>query len=353
MALTNLSFSRGVLLGGLIGDCYGYVFEDKPTTTFDIASQLFHKTLSGADNKMLIYTDDTQMGLAILRSVRSQNGYNPEHLAREFATDYFEDGAHRYYGGTIGRIFTSMKKANYKDPYKYAAELFDGTGSYGNGGAMRAAPAALYALRFSEYDLERFIVDVTRLTHTHPLAVCGALIQAYAVRKIFFLACDRIKLDPFKFVDYLLQRLERTEYSFVNFKIPMWRQALEAYRERFEHVKYLLSAGTEPSIKDVVGRLGNNLEAINSVPTAIYVFLRSLTPIPGINFDSVLLRCVIYAIGLGGDTDSIGCMATALAGAYIGVPVNDNYGVLPRSIITRCERYNIIEEYAQWLSTRI
>nr|CAH8841638.1 unnamed protein product [Trichobilharzia regenti] len=258
----------------------------------------------------------------------------------KFATDYFEDGAHRYYGGTIGRVFTAMKKANYKDPYKYAAELFDGTGSYGNGGAMRAAPAALYALRFSEYDLERFIVDVTRLTHTHPWL---SVVHLY----------KPMQLDPFKFVDYLLQRLERTEYSFVNFKHPVWRQALDAYRERFQHVKYFLSSGTEPSIKDVVGRLGNNLEAINSVPTAVYVFLRSLTPIPGIHFESILLRCVVYSIGLGGDTDSIGCMATALAGAYIGVPVHDSHGVLPRNVITRCERYNIIEEYAQWLSTRI
>ncbi|VDQ05702.1 unnamed protein product [Trichobilharzia regenti] len=91
------------------------------------------------------------------------------------------------------------------------------------------------------------------------------------------------------------------------------------------------------------------MEAINSVPTAVYVFLRSLTPIPGIHFD---VRD-FYSIGLGGDTDSIGCMATALAGAYIGVPVHDSHGVLPRNVITRCERYNIIEEYAQWLSTRI
>ncbi|CAH8496028.1 unnamed protein product [Heterobilharzia americana] len=351
--MDSLSFCRGVLIGGLIGDCYGFLYEDKPTVNFAVPSELLGKTICGADTKQLMYTDDTQMGLGILRSVRSQNGFNPEHMAKEFATAYFEDGSHRYYGRTVGHVFPALQQANYKDPYKYATELFSGTGSYGNGGAMRAAPAALYAVRFSEHEFEKFIVDVTRLTHSHPLAVCGALIQAFALRKLFFLACDRIKLDPLLLIDYLLGRLERTTYLFVNFKDPRWKKALDAYKERFGYVRSFLLADTDPSVKDVVGRLGNNLEAINSVPTAIYVFLRCLRPVHEIEFDSVVLRCVVYSIGLGGDTDTIACMATALAGANnIGLSAN-NITIVPRNVITRCEHYEVIEDYAVWLSSRL
>lgn len=75
------------------------------------------------------------------------------HITR-FTTDYFENGLHRCYGGSVGHVFSSLRMANYKDPYAHAADLFNGTGSYGNGGAMRIAPAALYGLRYPKREFE-------------------------------------------------------------------------------------------------------------------------------------------------------------------------------------------------------
>nr|AAW27111.1 SJCHGC08995 protein [Schistosoma japonicum] len=351
ITMDYLPFCRGILIGGLVGDCYGSLYECKPTGKFNVPFDLLKRTIDGFDTKQLMYTDDTQMSLGIIRSLRTQHDFDAEHLAKEFAKNYFENGLFRGYGGTVGRIFSSFKNANYKDPYTYAANLFDGTGSYGNGGAMRIAPAALYALRYSDREFEKLIIDITRLTHTHPLAICGALIQAYAVQKIFTLFHDRLHLDRLNFIDSLLERLEKTEYA-VDFKHITWIQALDAYKEKFKLVKALLADDKELSITDVVDQLGNDLKAINSVPTALYVFLRCLKPVPGIEFDSVPLRCIVLSIGLGGDTDTIGCMATALASAYIGIPVDDNT-IIPRNVIPRCEGYFEIEEYASWLSNRL
>ncbi|CAH8480716.1 unnamed protein product [Schistosoma turkestanicum] len=342
-----LSFCRGVLIGGLMGDCYGFVYEGKPAVKFTIPVELLQNSIDGLDTKQLMYSDDTQMGLAILRSLRARNDFDAEHLAKEFTTDYFENGSHRCYGGSVGRIFSSLKEVNYKNPYTYAENIFNGTGSYGNGGAMRIAPAALYGLQYSEREFERLIIDVTRLTHTHPLAICGALLQAFAVQMIFSLTRDHLQLDCLNFIDNLLARLEKTEY-FVNFKHPTWLKALDAYKKKLEIVKYLLANDKQPLVTDIVNQLGNDLKAINSVPTALYVFLRSLKPIDGIEFSSAPLRCIVLSIGLGGDTDTIGCMATALAGGYIGIPVDVN-STVPRNIITRCEQYGELEEYASWL----
>ncbi|TPP56344.1 Poly(ADP-ribose) glycohydrolase ARH3 [Fasciola gigantica] len=100
---------------------------------------------------------------------------------------------------------------------------------------------------------------------------------------------------------------------------------------------------------------GNDLKAINSIPTAIYVFLRSLKPISGIPFESIPLRCLVFAISLGGDTDTIGTMACALAGGYCGLSeteVNMEDSPIPARVLSRCERIDTVKELAQWLCDR-
>ena len=49
----------------------------------------------------------------------------------------------------MGDVFRKLKAQNYSDPFGPASEQFDGTGSYGNGGAMRIAPAAVYSYNSS------------------------------------------------------------------------------------------------------------------------------------------------------------------------------------------------------------
>nr|KAF6377081.1 hypothetical protein mMyoMyo1_000398 [Myotis myotis] len=72
--------------------------------------------------------------------------------------------------------------------------------------------------------------------------------------------------------------------------------------------------------EEVVSELGNGIAAFESVPTAIYCFLRCMEPDPEIpsTFNS-LQRTLIYSISLGGDTDTIATMAGAIAGAYYGM----------------------------------
>jgi poly(ADP-ribose) glycohydrolase ARH3 len=60
----------------------------------------------------------------------------------------------------------------------------------------------------------------------------------------------------------------------------------------------------------VVRQLGHGIEAFNSVPTAIFAFLSHPQ-----DFASV----AIYAVSLGGDTDTIASMAGAISGAYLGI----------------------------------
>jgi poly(ADP-ribose) glycohydrolase ARH3 len=74
------------------------------------------------------------------------------------------------------------------------------------------------------------------------------------------------------------------------------------YRSRME-------AAAQVRVAEDLAALGNRIEALHSVPTAIASF--ALTPE---SFEAT----VSNAIFLGGDTDTLAAMAGALSGAYVG-----------------------------------
>lgn len=66
--------------------------------------------------------------------------------------------------------------------------------------------------------------------------------------------------------------------------------------------------------------LGNGIAALESVPTAIFCVLHCLKPHKSLpKHYSGLERTIAYSLALGGDTDTIACMAGAIAGAHYGI----------------------------------
>jgi len=53
-----------------------------------------------------------------------------------------------------------LKAEKFRDPHGPASEQFDGTGSYGNGGGMRIAPAALFGYNLEEANFDVIIDNV-------------------------------------------------------------------------------------------------------------------------------------------------------------------------------------------------
>ena len=66
-----------------------------------------------------------------------------------FPTSRFTDEYHkepdRGYGFNVVTVFEGLRNPKLKDVYEPARVQFEGSGSYGNGGAMRIAPASLFA----------------------------------------------------------------------------------------------------------------------------------------------------------------------------------------------------------------
>nr|CAD7399080.1 unnamed protein product [Timema poppensis] len=96
-----------------------------------------------------------------------------------FVKEYFGD-KNRGYGQQIVEVFHKLRVQKFIDPYGPAKEQFEGTGSYGNGAAMRTAPIALFCHKNYEE-----LLDTARkcaeLTHTHKQGYNGAILQMHQI----------------------------------------------------------------------------------------------------------------------------------------------------------------------------
>ena len=264
----------------------------------------------------LRYTDDTHMTLGMAESLVERKGFDGAHMAELFAQKFREE-PWRGYGPGPPRVFRLIEQGT---PWDLAARsLFGGRGSFGNGAAMRVAPAALFAFRSME-QVVTLATQTAVITHAYELGIEGAVLQACAV-------AHAVRESPLRgiqvndFLDVLDTRISAPEY-----------------RHKLQRTRELLAIGVEVGPEDVVHALGNGIAALDSVPTAIYAFLRHST-----SFETA----VRYAISLGGDTDTIACMAGALAGAYLGE------AAIPPGWRERVEGVAQLQELADSLLARV
>ncbi|MBA7473755.1 ADP-ribosylarginine hydrolase Tri1 [subsurface metagenome] len=292
----------GALIGTGVGDALGAPFEGWSKVKLEKIKEVAER------REVLTYTDDTHMMIGVAESLIRTRGFDGENMTQTFVKNY-ELEPFRGYGPGPPRIFRLIRAGKAWD--KAAQELYHG-GSYGNGSAMRVAPiGVLY------YDNPEILREVahksSQITHTHTLGKEGAAVQAYAIG----LATN---LEPPLAVDqedFLAKLINYTQDR--------------VYKEKLNRIKGLL---VEPDKARVTIELGNGIEAFNSVPTAIYSFLAQ---------PDSFTQAVLYAISLGGDTDTIGAMTGAISGAYLGIES------IPNSWKGKLENGFYIEELAERL----
>lgn len=178
-AATIVRRARAALLGGAVGDALG------ATTEFMKPAQIrerigVHREITGGGWLNLPpgqVTDDTEMTLCVARGIVQTRKWNLAAIADRFAHWLSRKPAD--VGTTCRRgIEEYMEKGRLEAPP-------DERGA-GNGAAMRVAPVALYTLGDEEL-LSRLAVEQAHITHHHPLsdAACvaiGMLIQRSLLR---------------------------------------------------------------------------------------------------------------------------------------------------------------------------
>lgn len=275
---------QGTLLGTFVGDALGMPVEGwSPEAIAEKFGQV--RDMYDARLGKGTYTDDTQMMIAIAESLVECKGFDGEDMAQRFLDSY--DPLRGYGSGTVQALqFLAQGVA-----WNLAGKRVFAGGSYGNGSAMRIAPIGVFYYD-DPYVLREKAYLSSQITHAHALGKEAAALQAFSVARAL-LTDPEESLDVQAFISDLNQFVEPEATELIS--------RLEKIEEFISHM---------PSIDVVITALGHDSRGFASVPTAILSFLS--------HWES-LEDAVGYAVSLGGDTDTIGSMVGAIAGAFHGV----------------------------------
>ncbi|CAK8681191.1 ADP-ribosylhydrolase ARH3-like isoform X2 [Clavelina lepadiformis] len=331
-----LSKYKGSALAALAGDCIGAEYEAawQPVayqTLMELEEIL--KNSQAASRRFLNYTDDTEMAHELAKSLVENGKFVAKDVASKFTKTFFTSPPCRYYGESVRTVFEKLQKASpFSDPFGPASEQFDGQGSYGNGSAMRVFPVALFCHGNQEL-LEKLAALSAKLTHVHIDAINGAKLQASAVE--IALSSSDGSISWLEFWQKLKDLIDKFEVD-----VPE-----KVYTNKLDTIKELIAREEVASVHEFEDEVGTGIKATEAVCAAIYAFLMCLADRQPSELSSLskVQQVVFYSISLGGDTDTIGTMAGAIAGAFYG-----DEG-LPSYWLSACEG----EDMARDLATKL
>lgn len=251
--------ARGAFLGLALGDALG------ATVEFMTAGEIrerhgVHRELVGGGWLRLArggVTDDTEMSLCIGQAIDAAGGWDLRAVADRLVA--------WMRAGPVD-VGSTVRKGLRRVLLEGTLEGPPSDGDGGNGAAMRVVPVAL-ATACDRALLERWALEQARLTHHHPLSD-AATVHLGELVQLALLGRGKPRLR--RATDALLARVPRF--------------AFEPYRG--------LASGY----------------VVDTLQTVLHAFHTTT------GFEA----CVVRAVNLGGDADTTGALAGAVAGAYYG-----------------------------------
>ena len=205
------------------------------------------------------FTDDSIMTLAVAEALMDTKPEDGEKAIQARLVKSMQRLGRKYPGAGYGCMFGNWLRAEDPQPY----------GSCGNGSAMRVSGAGWL---YDDLETTRYMARLTAsVTHDHPEGIKGA----EAVAAVIFLARTG------------KSKAEIRDYVCAQFGYDLSRTCDEI-RPGYRHVE----------------------TCQETVPEAIIAFLE------GTDFEDVIRT----AVSLGGDCDTLTCIAGSMAEAFYGVP---------------------------------
>lgn len=275
----DLNKAQGIMYGLAIGDALG-----SPTefiTLREIKKRFGKKGIEELPDPAL-FTDDTQMAIAIAEALTNTQSFYVEdfmvELRKEFINWLRSPENNRGPGRTCLEGCRNMELGQswHKSGVKE---------SMGCGTAMRVAPIA-YVLQHDETLLENIAHVSGICTHGHRGADAACLGTAWLVK----LAIENHSLNDFI-------------PSVLNFT----KDISPEFTECIEKIKECLEWDDEEKALDYLGEgwIGPEATAL-----ALYCFLK---------YPNDYKKTIIRGANTNGDSDSIACIAGAISGAYLGI----------------------------------
>lgn len=320
---------KSVMIGHAVGDALGVPVEGCSRKVLDeypvveMAGYGAYPVPAGS------WSDDTSMSLAALDSLAKGKVVYHDIMGNfqswRYRGKYTSTGKVFDIGGTCRAVIDKVTQEyrleverGFWNPDRFDAEVncgLDDEYSNGNGSLMRIHPFVLYAyaknLPFEEW--MDIVEKGSSLTHRHECACIGCLIYAFVLMHLLH--------DPTK--SALKNALARAECHL---------------RDRYEFSRYARIFA--PSFADLPrDEIRSSGYVVDTLEAALWCVL---------NTDSYQ-ECVLKAVNLGRDTDTVAAVAGGLAGALYG------YDAIPEEWRKALQRRDYIEEMCKkascaWIS---
>lgn len=307
--LEMLEKIKAVMIGHAVGDALGVPVEfcgrDElamdPVT--DMRGYGTHPVPAGT------WSDDTSMSIAALDSL-AQGKVDPDEIMGNFI-EWVENGKYTSSGESfdIGRTCLQAIRA-YLICHNPGECGQAGEYANGNGSLMRIHPFALYAF-FKGETLDRSL-DIMRegcmMTHAHPRSIYACGIYAMVLWELLR-GADKAKV---------MTELENAAELFDGI-----------YPEEKDHYEWIFSNTLLSKSEDEISGSGY---VVHTLEAALWCLLTT----------NSYRECVLKAVNLGGDTDTVAAVAGGLAGAMYGydaIPIEWRNTLIRREYIEEmCER---------------
>ena len=294
---------KSVMLGHAVGDALGVPVE------FDTREQIARNPVTDMRGFGTYpypagsWSDDTSMSLCALEALSHEN-WKWEDIMGNFAS-WLGEGTFTPTGETFDVGRTCLKAVMNHVTRKIPIEKCGGRSEHsnGNGSLMRINPFVLYASinKLDYWGFRGMIKRGSELTHAHERSVLGCKIYGYILS--FLLT------EPSK--DSLRRGITITGRDL-------------DYLPEFEHYERIF----DPSFENLPAEeIYSSGYVVDSLEAAIWCVLTT----------NDYKSCVLKAVNLGGDTDTIAAIAGGLAGALYG------YDSIPKEWLNTLLRKDFIE----------
>lgn len=275
------------IMGFIIGDAMGVPLEFQKRELFK-NSKVIDMISSDRVGAKGVWSDDSSMVIATMKSIIDNKGkINYESIMDNFilwvsnkdfiATD-------KAFG--IGRA-TFLALGNYYNKrYEKITDCgMKGFNYNGNGSLMRILPIAYYCYykKLNDDEIYHLVKDISSLTHSHEISILGCFIYVLLVIELL--------------------SGEEKENAYSNIKKHNYRKYFSL--ENIEYYDRLLNNDISKLDVDSISSMGFVVDTLEAV---IWCFINNNS------YD----KCVIEAINLGNDSDTIGALVGGLSGIYYG-----------------------------------
>ena len=275
----------GVLTGDALGNPVQFMDRDalkRRGLVKGMESGGFFQTPAGT------WTDDGSMTLATLDAIRTTGRLDPDDVMKNFVA-WNRNGRYVQGGRAFDQGATCLSAIRRYDELGFDVEScgLDDEWSNGNGALMRIMPACLYAMETTDDvdEAERIVDSITALTHAHERAKIASKLYFHMARSV-------VENDG-----TLFERMkEGLDAGFIRFSASKEIR----WFARMQNLKAFASLPEE--------EISSSGYCVDSLEAATWSLAST----------SSFEECLLKAVNLAEDADSVGAIAGGIAGLYYG-----------------------------------